>query len=132
LHQVGKLQSLLGQMLTMEIDFLDATKAERDEQKKRYCKVYEEMLKLGNLRPGQQEEFDQITKAVRDLTEECRAKEAELEPLRAANTEEYVSEMVELCDREAKTFSELTGKLRKLVRKVKLKRASTTFSGKSR
>ena len=111
------------------IDALDAIRAERDEQKRRYMLTLRAALQLGGLnRASEQEELDRIEQAVRDLTKECRKKEAQLEPLRLKDHEEYVLEMVELCDKEAKAFSQLTNDLRELVREVNLRRASTTLS----
>jgi hypothetical protein len=48
-------------MLTMEIDFLEAPRKERDEQKRRYMMAYRDALTLGDLRPAEQEEFNKIT-----------------------------------------------------------------------
>jgi hypothetical protein len=48
-----------------------------------------------------------------------------LRTLAFSEPEEYVTEMVELCDYEAKTFSRITGDLRKLIRKVNLRRGKS-------
>lgn len=110
-----------------EIDVLDAVKAERDEQRRRYLLTFRDTLMLGNLDPSDQDEFDRIEKAVRDLTEKCRQKETALGPLCSQDYNEYVSEMVELVDQEAKAFARLTNDLRKLVHEIGLRRASTSL-----
>jgi hypothetical protein len=111
------------------IDLLDAVKAELDEQRKRYMAAYLDALGLGDLsRTDEKEEFDRIEKGFHDLREKCRKKENEIEPLREQNKEEYVSQMVELCDEEAKAFSKLTGDLKALVHEVNLRRASMSLS----
>ena len=108
----------------MEIDFLDAAKAERDEQRRRYLIAVGEAIALGNLADAQQGEFDRIEKKIRELTAKCREKETAIEGLRTQDHEEYVSQMVELCDEEAKAYSILTGELRRLVQEVRLRRGT--------
>lgn len=110
------------------IDLLDGVKAQRDEQRRRYLIAYGEALKLGNLAGTEQEEFERIDKKFRDLFERSKKKETKLEPLREQNQEEYVAQMVELCDEEAKVYSTLTGELRKLVHEVGLRRGSMSLS----
>ena len=112
----------------MEIDFLDSIKAERDEQKKQFGITLREAIKLGDLSGTDAEQFDQIEKEVGELNKECRAKAAELDTLRTTDKDEYVSQMADLCDYEAKAFSKLTGRLRALVQEIKLRRASRTLS----
>jgi uncharacterized protein YifE (UPF0438 family) len=121
-HRVGKLQVFEGAP-TMEADFLAAVITERDERKRRYMLTYREVLKHGDITIDEQEKLDQIDKQMLALNKECREKEIKLEPMCAANHDEYVVEMVDLVDREAKTFSDLTGQLRQLLREIKSRRA---------
>jgi hypothetical protein len=107
------------------IEPLDAIRAELEEQKRRYLITFKEALQLGSLKAPEREEFDRLEKAVAKLTEECRRKETQLEPLRLTDHDEYVLEMSDLCDYEAKVFAQLTGELSKLVREIRLQRAKS-------
>ena len=106
----------------MEVDFLTAVITERDERKRRYMLAFREVLKHGDLTRDEKEKFDRIDKQVIALTKECREKEIKLVPLSAANHDEYVTEMVDLVDYEAKTFSKFTGQLRQLLHQIKERR----------
>jgi hypothetical protein len=110
------------------INALDAIRAERDEQKKRYLLAWSQMYDLADLDTSDQQELERIERAVRNLTTECEEKEAALESLRLKDRDEYVFEMSELCDYEAKTFARLTEELVKLLRRVRLRHGSASLS----
>jgi hypothetical protein len=112
----------------MAIDFLDGVKAEREEQRKRYLRAFREALKLSGLNASEKAEFDRLEKAVDTLVTKSNKKEAEIQPLASEDHDEYVSEMVELCDQEAKTFVQITADLNKLVRAVRVRHASMSLS----
>ncbi len=115
------------------IDLLDAVKAERDHQRKRFMSAYADALRLGQLsRSDDKEEFERIDREFQALIEKSKKTEKEIELLRGHNEEEYVSQMVDLCDEEAKAFSVLTGDLKKWTHEVGLRRASMSLGNMAR
>jgi hypothetical protein len=111
-----------------EINVLDAVKAERDAQRQRNLRALMEVLHFGKLTSTEQAEFDRIEKAVKDLLRTSNEKENQLQPLAAENHDEFVCELIDVCDQEAKAFANLTDQLNTLARSIRMRQGKSLGS----